>query len=101
MTARTLTAEQAAHRIGPRARSLRENVEIEAPEVNWYAPRFASVDTTVVVLESDLSIDPGLDDQSAARERSAQVDSRHRQAALVGRANQVRDQLARAWSSLD
>lgn len=100
MAVRTMTAlEVAEMRIGPRARSLRENVEIEKTEVDLRAPRFAPVPETKAI-EPEF-YDPNLDDQQNARERSARADNRQRQAALLGRADLVRSQLAQAWSSVD
>jgi len=99
MTVRTKTPISVDHhRIGPRARSLRDNVEIAGPEVDWQAPRLASTSTEPTV-ELDLDVD--LDDQAAVRDASARADNRFRLAALAGRADLVRAELAAAWSALD
>jgi len=98
MTVRTTTATQLAeHRVGPRARSLRENVQIETPQVDWRAPRMASTSTEPTVV---LDLDIDLDDQAAVRDASARADNQHRLASLIGRSDLVRNELAAAWSQL-
>ena len=94
----TATAAQVAeHRVGPRARSLRENVQIETAQVDWRAPRMASTSTEPTVV---LDLDIDLEDQAAVRNASAKADNQHRLASLLGRSELVRNELAAAWSQL-
>lgn len=98
MTFRNATADQVAeHRVGPRARNLRENVQIEAAQVDWRAPRMASTPTDPTVV---LDLDIDLEDQAAVRNASARADNQHRLNSLLGRSDLVRDELAAAWSEL-
>jgi len=96
MAVRAITAKQIeSSRVGLRSRSLRENVEIEPATA-----RAARAPGRVAASSPSHRAEGAGESVGAVRDRSARADAAQRTSALLGRSDQVRAQLASAWSSL-